>query len=286
VIQQETGPYRPAALKHTRSQLPARFHPGSLSHKRTQLALLLLATFGLFIVGCGSDNSPSTQTITLPVKTLTVSGEPELTITNHVGIIHVHSGNADNVIVRAELHADTDGGSLDDMQVNTAQHGNAITITTSNQKPDDWLATHREEIDLDITMPVSGNLNITSLQGFITIDGISGQMNIQTTTSLIAITHATLKGQSSFKSNAGPLSYNGMLDPQSTTLFQTNLGPITVTLPATTSFSLVASTGKLATPTGKEDVTNDFGSTTIGSAPHAQLELHSSMGKIALHKTP
>jgi hypothetical protein len=72
-------------------------------------------------------------------------------------------------------------------------------------------------------------------------------------------------------------SFAGELDPQGYYRFGTNLGTIDVVLPGNSSFTLA-----VATDLGS--VNNQFGSTTVGPAPHAKLELRTNLGSVNIRR--
>jgi len=106
---------------------------------------------------------------------------------------------------------------------------------------------------------------------------LEGQASLTTNMGTIHVQQAMLKGQVNFHTNTGTIYFGGELDPQGYYRFGTNLGTIDVVLPGNSSFTLAA-----ATDLG--NVHNQFGSTTVGPAPRARLELRTNLGTVNVRR--
>jgi hypothetical protein len=126
-------------------------------------------------------------------------------------------------------------------------------------------------------MPEFSNVQIKGDADTIHVEGIHGQVQVKTNAGTIHVQQTMLEGQVNFHTNAGTISFAGELDPQGYYRFGTNIGLIDVVLPADSSFILAAATNL-------GSVLNQFGRATVGSAPHAGLELRSSLGLINVRR--
>ena len=155
------------------------------------------------------------------------------------------------------------------------------------------------QVDFDVTVPSQSGLNVHTGNGSVSATGISGQirldsgngsveainlsgpLTLSTGNGSITARGISASGNSIFKTGNGSISFVGTLDPNGGTyLFSTGNGSIDLTLPGNASLQVFASTGN-----GSFD--SDFllaGNNTTGSAPYAQVTLHTGNGSIHLHK--
>jgi DUF4097 and DUF4098 domain-containing protein YvlB len=116
-------------------------------------------------------------------------------------------------------------------------------------------------------------------------------MLLSTSTGAIDATNDTLSSSSSLKSNTGEVSFNGSIDTNGGTyLFQADTGEVNVTLPAASSFHLIASTdtGSINSdfPVNIQhpNVTGASVNSDVGSSPKAMVTLKANTGAINLHR--
>ena len=238
------------------------------------------------------------KTIALSPRNFAVNGPPTLVIRNPVGPIRIRPGAANRVDIQGSKHVSSlfDNGNNDGVMVNYTQNGN--TITVESVYTSGIISIGRlGHINLDIAMPEFSNVQIKGDADTIHVEGIHGQVQVKTNAGTIHVQQTILEGQSSlttnagtihvqqtmlkgqvnFHTNAGTISFAGELDPQGYYRFGTNMGLIDVVLPADSSFILAAATNL-------GSVHNQFGRATVGSAPHAGLELRSSLGPVNVRR--
>jgi Putative adhesin len=112
---------------------------------------------------------------TLTTRTFSLSGHGSLIVHEDSGSVHVHTGNTNQVIVRATEYAYGLSGDLNDLHVQYAQQGNTLTVTAS----ENWslMALSSRGIILDITVPARIDLAIYGSSGDANVSGIDGKIN-------------------------------------------------------------------------------------------------------------
>ncbi len=238
----------------------------------------------------------SVKKIIVPPQVFSVYEQPKLVIHNPAGSINIHRGPANQVEIKATKHVNGWFGSGDEGNIDFSQNGGIINVSVKSHYKWSPLGGLRD-VRLDITMPEAGDIQIEGSAGTIRIEGIRGQARVKTNAGTIHVEQAalepqsllstnagtihveqsTLKGQVRFDTNAGTIHFDGAIDPQGSYRFGTNAGTIDVILPVTSSFTLAASTDL-------GSVTNHFGSSTVGPAPHARLELSTNLGSITVRR--
>lgn len=166
------------------------------------------------------------------------------------GSIDVHAGHG--------LTASTSSGSieLDSIQGST-------TVSTDSG---------------DVTAEgIAGPLAIDDQSGSLRLQQITGRVQATTVSGDVTVQSSVLSGQSVLRTENGSVHFYGSLDPNGSYTLQTISGDVDATLPDNAAFSLNASTSS-----GR--VQNDFGANIVGSAPRAQLVMHTQNGSIAIMK--
>jgi len=244
----------------------------------------ILALIGLAIGKYGSYSK------TEKPQTFVVGAHPTLVVNDDVGTIHVNAGG-NSVIVQATEHNNGfwRNRNPNDAQVNYSQNGDMVTVNASVKANLGFFST--DSVDLNITVPSTADLQIKTNTGLIDVSGVSGQMLLSTSTGAIDATNDTLSSSSSLKSNTGEVSFNGSIDTNGGTyLFQADTGEVNVTLPAASSFHLIASTdtGSINSdfPVNIQhpNVTGASVNSDVGSSPKAMVTLKVNTGAINLHR--
>ncbi|GHO93835.1 hypothetical protein KSF_038830 [Reticulibacter mediterranei] len=249
------------------------------------------------------------QTAALPIHTFKVAGRARLVVSNTAGVIHIHQGKSDSIVVRGTKYTRGIGGSLDDVQVSYQQQGDTVSVTSDET----WSLMNMHGVQLDITVPattdlkidnasgnvdieringtieaqtesgsveadhLSGTLNLSSDSGGIHLNDASGVMMLSTVSGGIEANHIQLQGQSRLTTTSGGIKFQGTLDPYGNYHMEAVSGGIDLTLPSNAAFKLDAST----TSGG---IHNAFGTTTTGSAPQPALTLHTTSGGIDINE--
>jgi Putative adhesin len=124
---------------------------------------------------------------------------------------------------------------------------------------------------------VTGSMMVRTLNGSIKGSMIQGTLNASTQHGDVTIQHTTLASQSILETMDGSIHFTGTCDPTGSCTMTTGNGNIILTLPTSGAFQLHTST-----PAGV--LMNAFGSTSIGSAPQAQISASTDNGSITVQK--
>ena len=219
------------------------------------------------------DNTTSSKTINLPQRTFQVTASPQLVVKDFAGILTIHTGANSTVEVSATEHI---GGSSspDDIQYTVTQDGNTVEVDVQKTTTS---SIGNLSVDLDVTLPSQSTIQATLGAGNISIDGISGLVNVQTGSGNVDFKNGTVQENTTIQTNAGSITFLGKLAPNGNYEFKGNTGSIEITLPADSAFILDASTNV-------GNVSNAFKSTSVGQNPTSQLHVHVDVGSISIHQ--
>ncbi|HEY7348522.1 MAG TPA: DUF4097 family beta strand repeat-containing protein [Ktedonobacterales bacterium] len=282
--------------------------------------LILVIIFG----GLASASVLLTHIITNS-RTFTVGAQPTLRLSSNSGDIHIVSGPSQTISITARQRVFW--GDNDPLPVHYQQtDANTLTVTVDERPTFSFLFSYNNGIDFDVTVPsqtslevhtdsgditstgVNGQIALTASSGDITTNGgsgqitlttssgdieasnINGQMRLTTSSGDITAANANARGNSTFQTSSGDISFNGSLEPDGSYGFQASSGDIDLTLPNDAAFQVQATTDS-------GDISSDFsgvnvfpGSSgavangSVGSAPYARITIQASSGDIYLHK--
>ncbi len=186
---------------------------------------------------------------------------------------------------------------------------NTLTVNVTIPDSDGLLRTTSDAVDLSITLPqkalpqdniASLLLDIEAPVGAITVDGVSGSLQVSGGTGNVKISHAVLAPGSRIGTAQGNVTFNGWLlpanppDPNARYVLQSEKGNIDVTLPDNTNVTLDANTNVGAIHSEFPiDVNNDGGpvnyhgplNSQAPSQAAAKLILDVSTGNVNIHKS-
>ncbi len=244
-------------------------------------------------------------------SSIPISGIPRLVINVGNTPVHIHTGgDANRVLLQTTVEGDnTDAGTIAHAMnvIPIASDTGTIVQVTANRA---FSGDDSRIADLDITVAdkadiiihstdgavdINGQINVVSSEGQVNVNNAQGQLNIQNEDGKVAINQFTgqvqlttgdasidmnnvkLSGSSSMKTVDGSFSFNGSLAAGGIYSIESRNGSVDVTLPADSSFQLV-------TATSGGSLQNDFGSSTVGSAPYSTLSIRTADGSIGLHE--
>lgn len=240
------------------------------------LTLLLIPSLALetWTVRDGLNDERLTK---LPSQTFQVSGPPTLIIkVDAIGNLFMLNKDKDsNKVFVSGWKKVTGIGSLDDIQQHATQNGNTINLSWTMKQTTFW-GVGSEKVDLWVDLPASSNVQIETRTGDLLIGYLRGELKVKTQSGHINV-QAALQGHSQLQNTSGRIDYCGTLDPQSSDLFESGSGNISITLPSNAAFSLPLSS-KL------NRFSNDFGSNEVGVMPRAHLDVTTHTGMIIIHK--
>lgn len=207
----------------------------------------------------------------LPQQSFSVQGIPNLTIKDPAGSVQIHRGNNDSVVIHPTLRCDH-VCSRNDVSFKAETNGTTNPdITVQADFPD------HDSVDLDITVPETSNIEVTDGAGDLTLNGVSGQMDLTAEAGALTFENGTIHGKSTFRDKAGAITFDGALAPDGDYSFKNEAGAIDMTLPADSAFALDARSGAGL-------VTNEFGSDTIGANPTSHVRASTTAGAVNIHK--
>lgn len=227
----------------------------------------------------------------LAERTFNVSGQTKLVINSASGDVHIHSGQANKIIVKGTKFAYGPQANLNNLDLTYEQQGDSLSIGNHEQ----WSLLGGRGIDIDVAVPeniaievhtssgdlavedVTGTIETEIASGDIRLSDATGEMNLSTHSGDIRISDMHLQGSSSLTTSSGDIIFNGTLDPQRSTHINATSGDVRLKLPANSSF-------KLNAKTTSGDIHNEFGSTTVGNAPQPDLDVQVTSGDIVIEK--
>lgn len=162
----------------------------------------------------------------------------------------------------------------------------------------------------DITVPAHTNLKVNANEANTIVDGITGQMHLETLDGTLIVKNDTLLGPSLLRSNSGEIqatgdhlsgnvtvdnnqagiTFQGVLDPAGNYHFSGISGSIVLTLPQNSALQINASTIKGSINSnipGARAQTSTVGFTlqaSLGGTPRAQLTLYNTGGNITVNE--
>lgn len=113
-------------------------------------------------------------------KSFAVSGTPRVTVETFDGAINVRAWDKQEVSYAATKRAD-DQESMQGISITAEQRGGEVIIRAEFDKAlADRLGNVRAEVPIDLFVPRSANLNISSADGRVSIEGVSGEVSAKT----------------------------------------------------------------------------------------------------------
>ncbi len=189
-----------------------------------------------------------------PPREFKVSGQSTIVINDTNGTIHVVAGKSNNDVTFKAIKQSNFFGNPNDTQVNYNPDGNTITAIVQGDGPG--------SVDFTVTVPQGTNLQLNTGSGDITIDGVSGQMDLTTNNGDIQASNDTLSGKSTITTNSGDITakqtalngqetvrtssgdinFAGTIGTGGSYQFQTDSGTVNLNGLGASEFHLVAST--------------------------------------------
>lgn len=198
--------------------------------------------------GRGSDRFTGRES-----KTFAVTGTPTVNVVSNDGVVVVHGWDKPQVMYTAATQASGEE-ELKQTAVKAEQEGSAISIIAGDENSD-------ESVNLEVYLPRSVSLHVSTNDGRLSVEGVSGDVTLRTGDGAIDVSnvHGTLKlntGDGRIKVSAfdggldartgdGPI----MLDGKFTSLAaRTGSGTVSLSVPADSNFII---------ETNAEDLTSE-----------------------------
>jgi len=149
------------------------------------------------------------STTTTEMRALTVTGRPDITVTNDNGQVTVQAGAAGAITITASktAYGTTSAQALDGIHVNVSQSGDSIRVSTSS----DLNTNIQHQVNLTLTVPARSDVTVENGTGNVQISDIAGKLSLQTATGTVQTTGVTFANGSSIQVHTGDIRLNGTL---------------------------------------------------------------------------
>ena len=197
-------------------------------------------------------------------RTFTVSATPRVSITTFDGRVTVHGWDKSEVSYTATKHAHGEEG-LKEISIQAQQQGQAIAVNATN--PTEVSGS----VDLDVYVPRRATLHVSSGDGALNLEGVSGEITLRSGDGPIQVANGggvlqvntgdgriqviKFDGQVDARTGDGEIALDGDFKELSA---RTGDGPISLTVPAGSSFTIETNTPEEITNEGfivAEDIT-------------------------------
>lgn len=197
-------------------------------------------------------------------KSFAVSGTPRVSIATYDGPITVHGWDQPQVRYTATKRAQ-DQDSLNQISIQAEQQGSTISINATNEDESNG------SVMLDVYVPRQTSLHVSSGDGPLILDGVSGDITLRSNDGPITVSNSggqlhvntgdgpilikKFDGQVDARTGDGPIALDGNFNELSA---RTGEGEISLTVPAGSSFTIETNASEGITQEGfnvAEDIT-------------------------------
>ena len=222
-------------------------------------------------VGIGSNAGRFT---TQETKSFSVSGVPRVNIGTFDGAVTVHGWDKSEVTYTATKRAD-DEDELKGISIRTEQQGSTISVIASSEEDNG-------SAQLEVYVPRRSMLHVSSDDGSLNLDGVSGDITLRTGDGRVRVTD--FEGQVDARTGDGPISLDGNFNAVSA---RTGDGSISLTVPSGSNFTIETNADDTISNEGLT-ITEDIAPSKrvkrwkVGSGGRVFV-LNTGEGKIVLH---
>ena len=194
--------------------------------------------------GSGSGEGWGTKFSAKETRTFTVSGSPRVTLTTFDGQVKIHGWDKQEVSYTATKYAH-DEDTLKQISIQAQQQGQAITVNATNDNE------HSGTVNLDVFVPRQSSLHVSSGDGALNLEGVSGQITLRSGDGPIEVSNGggqlnvntgdgvirviRFEGQVEAHTGDGAIDLNGNFNALAA---RTGDGTISLTVPAGSSFTI------------------------------------------------
>ena len=191
-----------------------------------------------------TDNSNWDKFTNQETKSFAVSGSPRVNITTFDGPVTVRGWDQAQVRYTATKRAG-DEESLKQISIETEQQGQTISINAKNEN------AYSGSVTLEVYVPRNSSLHVTSGDGPLTLDGVSGDITLRSGDGPISVNNSggqlhvntgdgpiqinKFDGQVDARTGDGPIALDGNFNALNA---RTGDGQISLTVPAGSSFTI------------------------------------------------
>jgi hypothetical protein len=173
-----------------------------------------------------------------------VSDHPTIAISDTAGQVTIGSGDVQQVTVEATKRAGAASRQEADDLLSTMSataeataSGVSINGTIQPNHPGS-----RRTIDLRITVPQTSDIHVTLSAGTISVDSITGVLDVTNTAGTVTMADMTVQGASNVRVTTGMLRFDGALASKATMTATVTTGNANIRLPQTSATHFDAST--------------------------------------------
>ena len=148
---------------------------------------------------------PSTRFVERESKSFSVSANSRINLVTYDGPITVHGWDKAEVMYTATKHGD-DEEQLKEVRVETDQQGPAVSVIAKSNDNRGW-------VGLDVFVPRNSSVHVTSEDGRLSLQGVSGELTLRTSDGSIEVTDS--QGQLKVSSGDGHIriaNFEGQAD--------------------------------------------------------------------------
>jgi DUF4097 and DUF4098 domain-containing protein YvlB len=280
-----------------------------MKHKRTIASILIVALVivcaaSLFAVWQGAQIfrasgvrfalGPNTLSATATEeKTLSVSGTPQLTVTNDLGDVIVKGGGLEGqVSISAEKTAWAENqtqaeAALEDIRVIIEQTGDDIEVSVQQPAVVKVFGAEKApgRVNFVIVVPQETSVSLRSMNGDLGLNGITGDASLATEFGGIGV--ANLRGRLEANTINGDITAQGINSAPEITL-TSEFGGATLTSATAGSVLVSTTNGRIEIANvrseGPLEAHSDFGNIHVGDASGASGEFRSNNGEVQLER--
>lgn len=181
-------------------------------------------------------------------KTFAVSGSPRVNITTFDGHVTVRGWDKPEVTYTATKQA-VDDESLKQISIDTEQQGQVVSVNAKNPNH------YNGSVNVEVFVPRQATLHVTSGDGAVSLDGVSGELTLRSGDGPIAVVNSNgqlhvntgdgtiqiskFDGQVDARTGDGAIALDGNFNALSA---RTGDGEISLTVPAGSSFTIETNT--------------------------------------------
>jgi hypothetical protein len=177
-------------------------------------------------------------------KSFPVSGAPRVNITTFDGQVTVRGWDKAEVTYNATKRADSEE-ALKQISIESEQQGPVISVNAKNDQE------HNGEVNLEVFVPKQSTLHVSSGDGAVSVDGVSGEITLRSGDGAIEVANSggqlqvntgdgtiqisKFDGQVDARTGDGAIALDGNFNALSA---KTGDGEISLTVPAGSSFTI------------------------------------------------
>ena len=235
-------------------------------------------------------NYTSTRTF---AKSFAVDPPARLVVDASLGDIDIVAGGAGDAIdIQAEIttYGFTEASAQDNAEqvsVQASQSGQEVQLIVQVVEPTEGWRVRAPEIRVRVSVPEETSLDLQAGVGDLSVSGITGDINIQTDVGRVVVANVQVLENLEIQTDVAAIDFEGPLSEGARYEMTSDIGAITVRLPADSSFQIDAASnvGDVAVDfevVGQES--RDFVSKTVqgtvGGDSDTLLYLRSNVGAI------